>query len=458
MKMKILPSLFATALAFTVLSSCDESEDIGNSIFQDDVEIVVLDDYTVTGRSISNAQVQSRTTTQLLGAIEADGFGSFSSNFVTQYMPAGQIDTTGVSIENLDTLRLMFAVPNDGFVGDSITPMGLKIHRLKKQLPSPIYSDFDPKDYYDPEPIATQIYTCSALGLADSLSKYNYRFIYCDLPISLGKELFAAYKANPATYLEPSTFAKVFPGFYVTNSFGSGRIIKIEGNTMSLHYHKVVKDETTGRDSIMKYTGNYYSVTPEIITNNNITFNMSNSLKQMAQEGKSLVVAPAGMDVEIIFPIEKLIADYKINEEYLSVVNSLSLDIPVGSIENDHGITPPPYLLMVLSSRKNEFFDNNEVSDNKYSFHAAYDATNKRYLFSGLRDYLLTMLEKGEITPEDYTFTLTPVNITTENYSSSSSSLFISAIVPYIDKPAMGELKLNEAKIKLTYSKQSIKM
>ncbi len=458
MKMKILPSLFAIALAFTSLSSCDESDDIGNSIFQDDVEIIVLEDYNVTGHTVTNAQVQSRTTNQLLGSIEANGFGNFSSDFVTQYMPAGQIDTTGVTTENLDTLRLMFAVPNDGYVGDSITPMGLKIHRLKKQLPSPIYSDFDPKDYYDPEPIATQIYTCSTLGLPDSLSKYKYHFVYCDLPISLGKELFAAYKANPSSYLEPSTFAKIFPGFYVTNSFGSGRVIKIEGNTMSLHYHKVVKDETTGNDSIVKYVGNYYSVTPEIITNNNISFNMSSSLKQMAQDGKTLIVAPAGMDVEISFPIEKLIADYKLSQDYLAVVNSLNLDIPVSEIKNDYGIAPPPNLLMVLSTRKNEFFDNNEVTDNKYSFYAAYDAVNKRYRFSGLRDYLLAMLEKDEITPEDYTFTLTPVNITTENYSSSSSSLYVSAIVPYIDKPAMAELKINDAKITFTYSKQSIKM
>lgn len=456
--MKILPYLLGASAAFMALTACDDSEDIGSSVIQDEVQVIVADGYSVSGHTVDNNRIQSRTVKQLLGAIDAKGFGTFRSDFVTQYMPAGQIDTVGITADNIDSLRMMLAIPNGGYIGDSITPMGLTIYRLNKQLPSPIYSDFDPADYYDPsQPIASKIYTCSALGLADSLLKYNYRFVYCTLPVELGRELFNAYRENPALYQEPSTFANIFPGLYVTNSFGSGRVVKIEGNTMSLHYHRTVKNQTTGNDTTYNYVGNYYAVSPEIITNNNIRFQMSPTLTDMAAEGKSILVAPAGYDVEITFPIDSLLATYRNDADGLSVVNTLTFDIPVAEIQNDYSIAPPPNLLMVLSSRKSEFFNTNQVTDNKYSFYAAYDTVNHRYRFSGLREYFLTMLDKDEpLTPDDFTFTLTPVSIDTENYS-SSTSFYISAIVPYVETPAMAQLLLDDAKITFTYSKQSIK-
>lgn len=454
--MKFLPCFLGVAAVSAAFVSCNDSEDIGSSVIQDEVEVVVNSDFEITGRSVDNSRIQSRTITQLLGSIDAKGYGQFSSDFVTQFMAAGEIDTVGITADDIDSLQLMLAVPNGGYIGDSIAPMGLRIYRLTKQLPSPIFSDFDPTGYYDEsKPIASKIYTCSALGMADSLSKYNYRFVYCKLPVELGKYLFTAYRNNPEIYQEPSSFANLFPGLYVTNSYGSGRVIKIEGNSMRLFYHRTVKNEATGKDTTYKHVGNYYAVTPEVITNNNISFDMAGKLTDMAAEGRAVLVAPAGMDVEIKFPIEELLASYRADAGGLSVVNTLTLDIPVEEIANTYGITPPPNLLMVLTSRKSEFFETNQVTDNKYSFYAAYDATNKRYRFTGLREYFLTMLDKTTINSDDYMFTLTPVSISTENYS-SSSSFYISAIVPYIDTPAMAELSLDKSKITFTYSKQSV--
>lgn len=456
MKMKLLPYFLGVAVVSVAFASCNDSEDIGSSVIQDEIEIVVSSDFNVSGHSVDNSRIQSRTVTQLLGSIEAKGYGNFSSDFVTQFMPAGEIDTVGITVDDIDSLQLMLAVPNGGYIGDSIVPMGLQIYRLTKQLPSPIFSDFDPDGYYDESmPIASKIYTCSALGMADSLAEYNYRFVYCKLPLQLGKDLFNAYRDNPDIYQEPSSFANIFPGLYVANTYGSGRVIKIAGNSMRLFYHRTVQDETTGKDTTYNYVGNYYAVTPEVITNNNISFDMSSQLTDMAAEGKAVLVAPAGMDVEIRFPIEELLASYRADAGGLSVVNALTLDIPVEEIANDYGIMPPPNLLMVLTSRKDEFFETNQVTDNKYSFYAAYDSTNKRYRFTGLREYFLTMLDETSISSDDYMFTLTPVSITTENYS-SSSSFYISAIVPYIDTPAMAQLSLENAKITFTYSKQSV--
>lgn len=454
--MKILPYLLGGTLIVATITGCDESGNIGNSIIQDEIQIIVDSAYTVSGVTVDNGRIQSRTVTQLLGSIDAKEFGSFSADFVTQYMPAGAIDTVGVKVEDIDSLQMLLAVPLGGFVGDSITPMGLRVYELTRELPSPIYSDFDPTDYYDAtKPIATEIYACNAIAEPDSVSKLSYRYVKATLPRELGQRLYKAYLDNPSSYLEPTSFAKVFPGLYVANSYGSGRVMKIAANSMRLYYQR--PDTTaTGNDTIVSAIGNYYSVSPEVITNNNIKIDISQQLRDMARGGDALVVAPAGMDVEMRFPLEEMLQRYRNNPNALTVVNTLSMEIPVEEISNNYGIKPPEHLLMVLKSRRDDFFATNQVTDDKYSFYATYDAVNHKYSFTAMRDYLLTMLDKDEITADDYTFVLTPVSVQMESTSSYNSTYYISAVVPYLDTPTMAKLLLDRVKIKLTYSKQSL--
>lgn len=454
--MKFLPYLVGGAITLAAFTSCEESDNIGSSIIQDEIQIVVDSTYTVTGYTVDNQRIQSRTVTQLLGRIDAEEYGRFSSDFVTQYLPAAQLDTTGISVNDIDSLQMILAVPLGGFVGDSVTPMGLTVYELIKQLPSPIYSDFDPEGYYDPSsPIATKIYACNAVEEADSIKKLKYRYVTATLPRQLGQRLYKAYLDNPASYLEPSSFAKIFPGLYVTNSYGTGRVMKITANALRVHYHK--PDTTAaGKDTIVSAYTNYYTVSPEVVTNNDIKIQISDNIRQMAQRGDAMVVAPAGMDVQMTFPLQQMLERYRNNPNSLTVVNTLVMDIPVEEISNDYGIDPPQDLLMVLTSKRDEFFAKNQVTDNVYSFYASYDATNHRYRFSGMRGYLLAMLDKAQITPDDYNFTLTPVSVEKEATNSYNSTYYISAIVPYIDTPAMARLLLDKAQIKLTYSKQSL--
>lgn len=441
------------------LSACNESGNIGSTIVQDEIQIVVDSVYTVSGHTVENERIQSRTVTQLLGSIDAAEYGSFTSDFVTQYLPSSALDTVGISVNDIDSVEMLLAVPFGGFVGDSITPMGLTIYELTKQLPSPIYSDFNPaaEQCYDPtKPISTKVYSCNAGGGdVDTLQNKKYRYISATLPRELGQRLYKAYLDNPTSYLEPSTFAKIFPGLYVANSYGAGRVMKIEGNQLRMHFHK--PDTTkTGADTIVSAYANYYTVSPEVITNNNISLKIADNLKQMAKDGDAVLVAPAGMDVQITFPLVDMIERYRANPNSLTVINTLNFVVPVEEIANDYGINPPENLLMVLTSKRDEFFAKNQVTDNIYSFYATYDATKKQYSFSGMRGYLLEMLDKGEITADDYTFTLTPVSVKVETTSTYNPTYYVSAIVPYVDTPAMARLLLDKVKVKLTYSKQSL--
>ena len=117
---------------------------------------------------------------------------------------------------------------------------------------------------------------------------------------------------------------------------------------------------------------------------------------------------------------------------------------------------------MLLTKNKNKFFANNEITDDVTSFVAAYSSTDKSYTFSGLRPYLLRMLDEyeknGSVDAEDYTFTLTPVTVSTETNSSGyySTTTYISAITPYVLTPVMTSLDLAKTKLTFTFTKQSV--
>ncbi len=452
----IFSILLLGAVAF---SSCEDSTStIGSSLVTDDTQIVIDSTFVVSGQSTLNPVVQSRTLTQLLGRLDAKEFGSISSDIVCQFLPAITMETEGVTVEDVDSAKLiMFMQPGD-FTGDSLVPMGLQVYRLTEQLPSPIYSNFDPQGYYDPTPIGSTIYTGHAMH-NDSINNLSFRSVTVDLPRSLGQDLFEDFERNPDAFASPTEFAKLFPGLYISNSFGSGRIMNISETRINLYYrkHDKVTVDDVEKDTIYNKVKSYFAVTPEVVTNNNILFNISSELTEMTRNGDRLIVAPTGMEVTLTMPTRQLIDSYRNGAGSLSVLNSLSMSIPAETITNDYGIEPPENILMVLASEKDKFFAENKINDNKTSFVATYNATTNSYNFSDMRAYLSSMLEKDEITADDYTFVLTAVNIDSESTSNSyyqTSVTYVTTISPYVTKPAMVKLDLDNAKIKLTYTRQ----
>ena len=91
-------------------------------------------------------------------------------------MPASQFDTVQITPSQVDSLKLMMAVSLNNIVGDSVVPMGLDVYKLTRLLPSPIYSDFNPADYYDPTP--HRILYLQPLGCIGRHNHLGQRTIY----------------------------------------------------------------------------------------------------------------------------------------------------------------------------------------------------------------------------------------------------------------------------------------
>ncbi len=466
--------ILATAVLLIMGACTDES--IGVSI-TDSVSSVIEDSsFVITGHSVRNDRVLMRTTSKMLGCISAQGFGDLTAEAVTSWMPAMNIDTTGVKAEWIDSCRLKLRVPaHNGFTGDSLAPMRLSVYRLNKTLPSPIYSDFDPTGYYDPSDLlATESYSPSSGWLEVSTSYLTgsaqhdtVRVVSVPIPTEIGRELFTAYRANPDRFSTPKAFADLFPGIYINNSYGSGHVVNIKATELDVYYRKLAK-KSDGTDTIYPaQVQSYLASTPEVVSDNIINFDIDDALTTMVNNGEALIVAPAGYEVQIHFPIQDIIDKYKSNiGSNQAIINNLTLELPVTIPVTQYNIQPPTHLLMVKTSKKEQFIYGDSLTNNTNSFYATYDALNKKYTFTGLRSYVLDIINNhgGIASEEDMEFTITPVDVTTYTYPtsysyyyySSSPSSIVTKISPMVSRPAVARLALDKAKISITYSKQMV--
>lgn len=129
----IIPALAISMAAAIAVTGCEEATTMGSSLIQDETEFVIDSSFTVTGRSVENRKVQSRTVVQLLGKIDADGYGLLKSDVVTQFMPSNVMETEGVT--SIDSIKLRLAIPPEALWVIRLVPMGLEVYRLDRQLP-----------------------------------------------------------------------------------------------------------------------------------------------------------------------------------------------------------------------------------------------------------------------------------------------------------------------------------
>lgn len=451
------------ALVLATFSACDDNaSEIGTSLVNDQVEIIVDSSFTITGQSNAISAIRPKTSYQMLGRIDLPCYGSISSSVVAQFLPSTALDTAEFSAADVDSITLVMRYNNGSFIGDSIVPMGIKAYTLTKQLPNQIASDFDPTGYYNPDaPLASSIYNATCMG-DDSIAALNYRDIRLKLPTELGRYLFQKFVDNPDTYANGQIFARdVFPGLYIENYFGSGRLTVVTSTYITLHMRHIGWNDEDEKLDTLDAVHQYYMVTPEVINNNNLTINLAKSIQQNIDQGENMIIAPAGYDVDITFPTRQIIASLQ-NHNGLAAMNSLTFSIPADSLINDQGVTAPPYLLMVLKKDKDKFFAENMLTDNKTSFYASYDTGSQKYDFFAMRGYINEMLKKETIEDDDCVFSLVPVQVnfestTSTSYYYNSSQEVETEILPYLFTPVAATLKPDKAKIKLTYSLQTQK-
>ena len=468
--------LFVSIIAavWTVCFNSCTDDTIGTSI--SDIQSAIIQDssFVLTGKTVRNSHLRSRSSIQLLGNINAQGYGTLTSDVVAQFMPTTTIDTVGVhgGDQWIDSCFITMRVAMGDFTGDSLTPMRLSVYELNQPLPSPIYTDFNPSGYYNTGDLMGSVtYSANQMVRDTLVTTTGATSIYYEInvPVSVdyARAIFNQYKINPATFETPAEFAEFFPGIYITNSYGQGRVMNFYDIEFVTYYRKYEKraDDT---DTIYPGTKqSYMAVTPEVLYNNNIDLEPDDAVRAMVEAGDAIVMGPAGYEVEVDFPIQDIINNFKAgSKDGLGVVNNLAMELPVEKVPNKYDIAPPKYLLMVKKSYRDEFFDKDTLTNNKDAFYAEYDASTSSYIFGGMRDYLLDVMKKngGDVSEKDVEFVIMPIDVTkftnttsySYYYSSSSTSEVVTKIAPAISRPSIAKLRLDKAKVKLVYSRQSV--
>ncbi len=468
--------LFVSIIAavWTVCFNSCTDDTIGTSI--SDIQSAIIQDssFVMTGKTVRNSHLRSRSSIQLLGNINAQGYGTLSSDVVAQFMPTTTIDTVGVhgGDQWIDSCFITMRVAMGDFTGDSLTPMRLSVYELNQPLPSPIYTDFNPSGYYNTGDLMGSVtYSANQMVRDTLVTTTGATSIYYEInvPVSVdyARAIFNQYKINPATFETPAEFAEFFPGIYITNSYGQGRVMNFYDIEFVTYYRKYEKrsDDT---DTIYPGTKqSYMAVTPEVLYNNNIDLEPDDAVRAMVEAGDAIVMGPAGYEVEVDFPIQDIINNFKAgSKDGLGVVNNLAMELPVEKVPNKYDIAPPKYLLMVKKSYRDEFFDKDTLTNDKDAFYADYDASTNSYIFGGMRDYLLDVMKKngGDVSEKDVKFVIMPIDVTkftnttsySYYYSSSSTSEVVTKIAPAISRPSIAKLRLDKAKVKLVYSRQSV--
>lgn len=456
---------FAAALsvfAFMALPACEEASNIGGSLMEPNVTINVDSNFNIAAQSFHQADFDSRSATMLLGAVDMEGVGSYSSSVVTQLLAATSLTMPdSIPIDSVSGMALKLSFRKGALTGDSLAPCQLKVFQLTRQLPQGILSSFNPDGFYNPSsPLGVKNYTASILGTGDSAARKDpYSHIKVDMPLSLARKFINQYRTDASVFQWPQTFNQYFPGLYIENTFGKGCMVNLTVAEMAVYYNRkvskieVVNDSAQLVSRVYKDSVTLFSTAPEVLSSNNLRMSIADPIRDMVEnKGKVVVMSPCGYLASVRIPAQELVDRYYSSDFDLAVVNNLVLTIPARTIANNYGLRPAPNLLLVRRCDMFSFFADNQIPDpNKKTFYGSYSSATGKYTFSSMRQYIVDILKDGgEVKEEDMDFVLIPVNITTE-YNSINNVTYVTGCTPYIYQPTLCELDMDGAVLRFTY-------
>ncbi len=128
MKYQLAHIVAAAAMLFAASACEDTTSNIGSSLVNDDVKIVIDSAFTANGRSVAIQSIRPKTVTQILGKIDVPEYGRLSSSVVSQFLPSTELDTANFVPSDVDSLILTLRYANGSFIGDSVAPMGVNVY------------------------------------------------------------------------------------------------------------------------------------------------------------------------------------------------------------------------------------------------------------------------------------------------------------------------------------------
>ena len=396
--------VLGTVFLFLCVFSCDDNTDtFGSSIIPSSDESSASQSvYQVLTKSLKIDSLVASSSDCYLGRVtDPETSATTTCNFLAQFysldnysFPSfSQINKeNGVPVADSVEMRLYIK----SYYGDSLNSIKIGAYELDSNNimneNDTYFTNINPDKYISKSPNAIHkeiSFAVSDLSLSDSLrysSSYS-KNILIKLPASYGSKIINKYYQHPEYFKNSYAFIHhVLPGFYFKVISGNGTIVHIDVSTLSVYFKYTQNDTTlTGIQRV--------AATEEVIQNNYVeNKNIDNLLNATDY---TYLKTPAGIVTEATLPIDEI---YKSHAN--DSVNSAKIVFKRynNSLVDSYNLPTPGYLLMVLKSDLNSFFENHKTPDSYKNYYTSFDDSYNSYTFSNIANlisYLKRLRDKG---------------------------------------------------------------
>lgn len=436
MKAKWIAGILLTAIS---ISACDDdTATIGTSLTKDvDHFTIYTDTFNVATRSIKVDSVFSRSNYSYLGRIKDPSTGDYiTSDFTTQFNMLEALSENAFPAENLMVSRDDLGLPVadschiniyiNGFKGDTLAPMKLKIHEMA--IPAEegrkYYSDFDPVEenlLREDGIIKSKSY--AYVNFLKSVAQRNianyvpYINICINEPYTdkngvtynnYGTYVIRNYYDHPEYFKNSYSFIhNICPGFYFKSTDGAGLMAQVFTAELHVYYRYNNNDSITNNSRIFSGTG-------EVMQTTTITNDKQRINELVNDNSCTYLKTPAGIFTEVTLPVEEIMRGHEAD-----TLTSAKIQFQCYQDNTPNALGNASYIVMVPKSQLYSFFENNEIPDNYKTFLSTLNTRYKYYEFGNISTLITHLYQTRTEGDEDWNkVVLVPV----ERESSSSSS------------------------------------
>ena len=438
------------AMLTIAISSCDEDTNtMGYSLTSDaDRFSLIPDTFQIDStKSIKADSVLARSSYSYLGRIKDPETGAYiTSDFTTQFTvlekeknyifaPKKDITSLDTDGEPVATSCNLIVIINS-YLGDSLTAMKLMVEELDKPIEENklYYSNFDPEanDYIRNDGLKqAKMYSMVDLTLSDSaraarLNKNYYSYI--NIPLNkqykakdgtvyknYGTYLMRTYYQHPEYFKNSISFIKnVCPGFYFKTVDGQGVMAEVLNVQMEVKFKYKSNDKEYDGSKI------FYG-TEEVMQTTHIANEKGKIDSLVNVKNCTYLKTPAGIFTEVTLPVEQIKKGH-INDSILSAKITFQRMADLNK-KTDELLSDATQLLMIERDSLYLFFEKNNVTNNRTSFLAVFNATLNTYAYnniSSLINHMWSIRSKGSKNWNKVV--LVPVKTSTVSTSSYTSA------------------------------------
>ena len=346
------------------LSSCvDELTSLGTGILPPEDRITVYTDtFQMKASTVRLDSIFAKTSDCLLGEMYDPVYGMIKADMICQFYCEEGLTFSFTPYNNkVDSVDILIYYPlnsSGGLIayGDTLTPMEVTVYPVNKPLKRNFYTNDRPEEYCDMNnPLGSASYTLYDLTISDSIrSLTGYSpYVRVRLPAELGQKFYEETINNPSTFKNQNAFNEFFPGIYITNTYGSGCLLRTMSEYIAIQMYYTAAPDEAKPDSLV-LMAKVFQVSKEVIQINRLK---NSNIDQLLEDNPThtYIKSPAGVCTKLVLPTTEISKSMDINDRY---INGFTLNLKyLPEDEWRYAYAPPEHLLLLPEDSVTSFFE-----------------------------------------------------------------------------------------------------